>query len=52
MISIHVADKPQTGRFDRICKACGDSYFGFNMYICQDCERSRRFKIVEDWYNG
>lgn len=49
MTIIIVSEKSVMGRIDRICKACGDSYFGWNMYVCHDCGNSHNYKIQEDW---
>ena len=47
-MEIIVERKPTTGRFDRACVVCGETYNGWNMYRCHDCERLN-VTIVEAW---
>lgn len=46
---ITILDKPRSGRFDRICLKCGESYFGYNMYVCRECENRGGYTIEEEW---
>jgi hypothetical protein len=40
-MEIVLTDRPIFGQMDRICKICGDSYFGFNFVACRDCEYNK-----------
>lgn len=49
MITLTATVKPQSGKRERACMACGQGYLGWHMYLCRDCEASRDYVIVEAW---
>lgn len=49
-MTIVIVEKPQSGRIDRICKICGDSYFGWNFVACKNCEQSHNYTVEYRWH--
>ena len=48
---IVIDTKPEIGLRDRVCRICGDNYFGGNFVCCQECAWTvRRFyTVAETW---
>lgn len=49
MMKIEIVEKPQMGKRQRLCKACAEPYYGWNMYICAECENAGGIEIQELW---
>jgi hypothetical protein len=42
---IILTDKPTTGRMDRVCHVCGDTYNGWNFVACRECEAAHNYTV-------
>jgi hypothetical protein len=42
---ITITEKPTTGRMDRVCHKCGDTYNGWNFAVCKSCERAGGYTV-------
>ncbi len=50
---IIIDQKPEIGKRERVCRICGETYFGGNFVCCLDCEATRRrfYEVAHVWQN-